>query len=97
MRAPQPQRTGGVCMGRGDSPSRNWNTLQNARFAESRFFLDGQRGEPDRRRPGGTDAQEVLLPHFSLATSERAQSLQSLQSRYSLIVNSFRHGIHIRP
>ena len=29
-RAPQPQHTRDACMGRGDSPSRNWNALQNA-------------------------------------------------------------------
>ena len=29
-RALQPQHTCGVCMGRGGSPSRNWNALQNA-------------------------------------------------------------------
>ena len=28
--APQPQRTRGACMGRGNSPSRNRNALQNA-------------------------------------------------------------------
>ena len=29
-RAPQPQCTGGACIGRGDRPNRYWNVLQNA-------------------------------------------------------------------
>ena len=60
MTAPQPQCTRGACMGRGDSPSRNWNALQNALLLRA-CVMDGQRGEPDRRHPGGTDEHACLV------------------------------------
>ena len=100
--APQPQRTRGACMGRRDSPSRNWNALQNASLLRvSALWMGSAVSQIDDAREAQLSKRALcccahfsgLLPSWRAVMDRRRLAAVAFEVSQADIINHLPAGV----